>query len=112
MPIPEPLKPDQLYTVCDPADLALTATDRSVEVSDSLGQDRALEAIRFGVGIKRDGFNIFAYGPSGTGKHMLVRRQLEAAAAEMPTPSDWCYVNNFCSFRPAAAVPCAPTWTG
>jgi lon-related putative ATP-dependent protease len=95
MPVPEPLTPDQMYTICDPADLDLASMDKEIAVSDSLGQDRAMEAIRFGVGIKRDGYNIFAHGAPGTGKHTLIRRHLETAVAAMPIPPDWCYVHNF-----------------
>jgi lon-related putative ATP-dependent protease len=45
--------------------------------------------------MRKKGFNLFALGPSGTGKHTLVRELLEARAKAAPTPSDWCYVNNF-----------------
>lgn len=95
MPIPEPLAPSQLYTVCDAADLKTSDQSLPADLSDNLGQERAMEAIRFGVGIKREGYNIFAHGAPGTGKHTLVRRQLEDAAAAMPVPPDWCYVHNF-----------------
>lgn len=95
MPIPEPLKPDQLYTICDPESLELPGESDKGASSDNLGQDRAMEAIRFGIGIKREGYNIFALGAPGTGKHTLVRRHLETAAATMPIPPDWCYVHNF-----------------
>ena len=85
MPIPEPLKPDQLYTICDPATLELFGEGEKDGSSDSLGQDRAMEAIRFGVGIKREGYNIFAYGAPGTGKHTLIRRHLETLELEAGT---------------------------
>jgi len=95
MPVPKPLTPDQLYTICDPDELKLSRAGKTADMSDSLGQDRAMEAIRFGVGIKREGYNIFALGAPGTGKHTLVRRHLETTAAAMPIPPDWCYVHNF-----------------
>lgn len=93
MPIPEPLSPDQLYTKCDPEEL--TASGEAGGVSDALGQERALDAVRFGVGIRRHGYNIFVHGAPGTGKYPLARRQIEQAAAAMPAPPDWCYVHNF-----------------
>lgn len=95
MPIPEPLAPSQLYTACDPADLKKHDAPDAPGQLESLGQERAIEAIRFGVGMRRDGFNIFAYGAPGTNKHTLVRQQLEEAATTMPAPPDWCYVHNF-----------------
>ena len=60
-----------------------------------LGQARALEAIQFGVGIRREGFNLYVLGPPGIGKRTIVKRVLEEKAAGEATPSDWCYVNNF-----------------
>ncbi len=95
MPTPEPLTPDQLFTQCDPDDIKLPFADGAAVRSDSLGQERAVAAVRFGVGIKRHGYNIFAYGAPGTGGHALVRQQIEQAATTMPAPPDWCYVNNF-----------------
>ncbi|MFO7631040.1 MAG: ATP-binding protein [Caldilinea sp.] len=60
-----------------------------------IGQDRPTSAIRFGVKIRRQGYNIYALGPAGLGKHTLVRHIVEERAAQEPLPSDWCYVNNF-----------------
>jgi len=91
--MPKPLAPDQLYTKCDPEDLP--PSGGTAGVSDDLGQERALDAVRFGVGIRRHGYNIFAHGAPGTGKHALVRRQIEQAASAMQPPPDWCYVHNF-----------------
>ena len=95
MTLPTPLKPDQLYTICHPADLKASAKEAVADVTDSFAQDRALDAIRVGTGIKRDGYNIFAYGTPGTGKHAHVRRHLQKTAATMPVPPDWRYVHNF-----------------
>jgi lon-related putative ATP-dependent protease len=41
------------------------------------------------------GYNVYALGASGTGKHTLVRDLLRRKAESAPTPPDWCYVNNF-----------------
>ena len=60
-----------------------------------VGQDRAVEALEFGVNIERDGYNVFALGPTGTGRRELVQHLLEEEAAGEETPPDWCYVNNF-----------------
>ena len=95
MPTPEPLTPDRLFTECDPDDIKLPSADDAAVRADSLGQERAVAAVRFGVGIKRHGYNIFAYGAPGTGEHALVRQQIEQVAAAMPAPPDWCYVHNF-----------------
>ncbi|MDY7078554.1 MAG: ATP-binding protein, partial [Chloroflexota bacterium] len=48
-----------------------------------------------GIGIRREGYNLFALGPSGTGKRTTITQFLHQKAAAEPVPSDWCYVNNF-----------------
>lgn len=95
MKTPEPLHPTRLYRRCDPATLGFETTAELEEPEEMPGQARALEALRFGVSIRRHGYNIYALGPHGMGKHSLVRQVLEREAAGAPVPSDWCYVNNF-----------------
>ncbi len=78
-------------------------TNELEDLSEPLGQDRAVEAIRFGIGIRHQGFNLFAFGPPGAGKTEAVRLYLEPQAAAQPLPEDWCYVNDFSAFdRPKA----------
>lgn len=60
-----------------------------------IGQDRAVEALRFGTNIEYSGYNIYALGPSGIGKHQIVEQFLQQKASKKETPSDWVYVNNF-----------------
>jgi lon-related putative ATP-dependent protease len=60
-----------------------------------IGQERAEEAVRFAIGIRRYGYNLYALGTSGMGKHGFVRAFLEKQAASEPRPSDWCYVHDF-----------------
>jgi len=69
----------------------------------NLGQDRAVDAIRFGIDIARDGHNVFVLGRHGTHRHGLAQDLATAQASRDPTPPDWCYVNNFAApERPAA----------
>ena len=98
MPDPGPprkLAPGELRHACDPAQFAFATTDELEDFAGILGQARAVEAIRFGVGIERDGYNLFAMGPEGIGRHSIVRRFLEQRAPERETPADWCYVFDF-----------------
>ena len=90
-----PLPATQLLRRCDLGALAFETVEELPDPPGLVGQDRAVEAVQFSIGIRRKGFNLFALGPSGTGKHTLVRGLLESQAATEPTPSDWCYVNNF-----------------
>lgn len=89
------LLPRQLYHRCDPTQFPFKTTDELADPADIVLQGRAADALRFGIGMRRDGYNLFAFGPAGVGKHTLVRDFLEAQAAHEATPPDWCYVNNF-----------------
>jgi lon-related putative ATP-dependent protease len=91
----KPLKPDELVHHCNPDQFSFDTTDDLPDLDGFIGQERAIEAIRFGVRIDRPGYNIFALGPMGAGKNTLVHRYAQARAAEEPPPDDWCYVNNF-----------------
>jgi lon-related putative ATP-dependent protease len=93
--LPEPLKPEALRRQCDPAQFTFETTAELEDLSEIVGQARAVEAVRFGIGIRRRGYNLFALGPAGAGKHFMVRQFIEKKALGEPTPSDWCYVNNF-----------------
>jgi len=89
------LPPESLFQRVDPSTLAFETTEELEDLADVLGQARATEAIRFGIGIERDGYNLFVLGEPGTGKHTIVRRFLEERAGQRPVAADWCYVNNF-----------------
>jgi len=86
---------EALYTRCDPAALPFETTAELEPLEEIGGQRRTAEAVRFAVGMAHDGYNLFAFGPEGTGKYSFIRRYLERAASEASTPPDWCYVNNF-----------------
>ncbi len=89
------LTSDQLRRICDLEEMAFETTDDLEEIEGLLGQPRAVAAVEFGVSIEREGYNIFAFGPDGTGKHSAVRQILEERAAQRPAPPDLCYVHNF-----------------
>ena len=89
------LPASRLRKVCEPADLPFETTAELADLPGLVGQERALDAIRTGIGIRRRGFNVFAFGPPGAGKHTMIDQLLRAEAAVAPAPPDWCYVNNF-----------------
>ena len=77
------------------------------------GQKRALEAIKFGISVRRYGYNLFAMSSTGSGKHRVIRRYLEKNAKESPSPSDWIYVFNFeTEYQPRAIAMPAGTANG
>jgi len=108
---PLAIPPERLYHACDPDSLAFEHTGTLQPLDDALGQERALEALRLGTGLERDGYNVFAIGAPGLGKHTVVRRFLDARAAQRPVPPDWCYVNNFKTAH-RAQVLALPAGTG
>ena len=91
----EALSASQLRRRCDPAQFPFATTGELPDSPLVLGQDRAVAAIQFGIGMRRDGYNVFALGPTGAGEHAIVRRFLESQAASEPAAHDWCYVHNF-----------------
>ncbi|RME62147.1 MAG: ATP-dependent protease, partial [Caldilineae bacterium] len=54
-----------------------------------------VNAVEFGIGMRRPGYNIYALGMPGTGRHTVVRTYLSQQAADEAAPQDWCYVYNF-----------------
>jgi len=108
MPVPEKLLPAQLFNRCDPGSFEFGTTAELDGATEIAGQERALEAIRLGMGIRHDGFNLFALGPSGTGKESTVRQFLNAIAPGRARPDDWCYVYNFSKPRNPKALRLPP----
>src|SRR5574340_169459 len=94
-PIP-PLSPDSLYRTCDVERLAFATTAELEDLTEGIGQMRAIDAAHFGIGMRHAGYNLYVMGPSGSGKHTLIRQLLDQrVAAEAAKPADWCYVHNF-----------------
>lgn len=93
-PLPA-LKPELLCWRCDPAQFDFQTSSELPDLDEIIGQSRALDAVRFGIGIRRQGYNLFVLGPPGVGKQTIVQRFLQQTSAAEPTPCDWCYVNNF-----------------
>lgn len=85
----------ELTQACDPEAFDFETTADLEPLTRVVGQPRAVEAMRFGLGIQEKGYNIFALGPAGMGKQSVMRRFFEGQADQEPVPSDWCYVNNF-----------------
>lgn len=93
---------DKLSWNCDLSFLPFTCTADMTPLEDFIGQDRAMRAIEFGLGVNKPGFNIFITGLTGTGKTSIIKAFLQkvtaqraASDAAAPCPEDWCYVYNF-----------------
>jgi lon-related putative ATP-dependent protease len=86
---------EELYKCCEPSELPFETTDEITPLKETVGQKRALSALKFGLGIDSHGFNIYILGESGTGKMTTIKTILEEKAKNEPVPNDWCYVYNF-----------------
>ncbi len=60
-----------------------------------IGQERAVEAIKLGLGLEGMGYNIFVTGLSGTGRTTTIQMMVSKIASKQENPGDWCYVHNF-----------------
>ena len=97
------LTPEEVRLVCVPDKLGLKSTESLEPVQTIIGQDRALQALQFGLGMQDSGFNIYAAGLPGTGKMTAIVAFLERMAQDKDVPPDWCYVYNFQDpYRPKA----------
>ncbi len=86
---------ERLCRACDPEKLGGSDSSQVKTLKTIIGQERAVRALQFGLGIKEKGFNIYVSGSPGTGRTTAIERFLEEAAVKEPAPFDWCYVNNF-----------------
>ncbi|NOR69559.1 MAG: AAA family ATPase [Methylomarinum sp.] len=91
----KPLNSSQLYKPCNVENFHFKSTDELEEIDITIGQDRAIDSIQFGMRIEQKGYNIFALAPAGTGKLTTIQQLVTHESKLLPIPSDWCYINNF-----------------
>lgn len=104
------LESTDLFTACDTSAFEFETTDQIADASDDeiFGQDRAVDAVRFGIGIDAPGYNLFVLGVPGSNRHGVVRRLLETHAHSRPAAVDWCYVYNFSEPTKPSAIGLPP----
>jgi lon-related putative ATP-dependent protease len=99
------LKPTDLRRACDPSVFKFKDTSELAPLDVVIGQERAVQAIEFGLNMRSPGYNIFITGAGGTGKSTIVRDLAGRHARTQAVPDDWCLVNNFQDeFRPIAVA--------
>jgi lon-related putative ATP-dependent protease len=89
------LSPEQLRWKCDSSTFSFGSTAEIPPLKGIVEQERPVRAIRFGLDITSPGYNIYISGLTGTGKTTVIKQFLDEIASTVPTPGDWCYVNNF-----------------
>jgi Cdc6-like AAA superfamily ATPase len=85
----------ELRRVCLPEQFHFKSTAELPTLNEVVGQERAVRAVNFGIGIENPGYHMYALGPAGTGKTTTIRQFLERRSKDQAVPDDWCYVNNF-----------------
>ncbi len=89
------LAPEALTRPFSPEQFNFTNTEDLEPFRGVLGQERAVEALQFGVAMPRPGYNVYVMGEPGTGRFSFVKRYLKAEAKRLETPADRVYVNHF-----------------
>ncbi len=89
------LKPNQLRPITAPQIFSFKTTAELADFKGVLGHQRAIDALNFGVGMTKEGYNIYAFGSPGLGKYDIVEQVITELAKTRPVPNDWCYVQNF-----------------
>ncbi|MGD8764711.1 MAG: ATP-binding protein, partial [Desulfobacteraceae bacterium] len=97
------LQPTDLRCICDPKVFQFKDTSQVEPLDEVIGQQRAVQAIDFGLNMKSPGYNIFITGIEGTGKSTIAKDIVTKHAQDLAAPNDWCMINNFKDpFRPKA----------
>ncbi|MPM23784.1 50S ribosomal protein L17 [bioreactor metagenome] len=88
----EDLKPKDVLN-----DIEFNTTKDISPTKDIIGQDRAVQAIKFGLKMNQKGYNIYVAGTSGVGRTSYTHALIKNHAKENPNKNlkDWVYVNNF-----------------
>ncbi len=86
---------DALRWTCPVSWLPFSTTLDVEPLSGIVGQEEALEALRFGLEMSGPGQNIFVRGLSGSGRMTLVCQLVEEMRPPCPPTPDRCYVHNF-----------------
>ncbi|MFZ7128518.1 MAG: Lon protease family protein [Desulfobacterales bacterium] len=93
----------RLRRICDPAEFRFKSTRELEPLDEVIGQERAVEAIEFGLRMNSSGYHLFVTGLVGTGRTTIVRDIVNRHARELPPPEDWILVHNFKdAYRPQA----------
>lgn len=98
------LPPDALGAPMSLGDFDFETTESVADLTDWLGQDRSVDAIRMAATIGQRDFNAFVLGTPGSGRHTITQSILADAAGQAPCPSDWVYVNNFAAPQKPTAI--------
>lgn len=98
----------QLWRSCNLDAYPFETTEEIPEMLGILGQERAEEAMRFGLGIQHNSYHLYVSGPRGMGKTTYTKKIIGSLSKEKPVPNDWCYVYDFDQPDKAVALSLPP----
>ncbi|WP_216828938.1 AAA family ATPase [Alkalihalobacterium elongatum] len=100
---------DQLTNRFDTNQFSFQTTEEVGSLTgEMIGQERAVQAVDFGLTVKQEGYNLFLVGPSGTGKTTFAKSKVKEIASTKTTPPDWIYVYNFAHSDQPIAISLPP----
>ena len=70
-------------------------TEEITPIREIIGQNRAVQAIEFGLKMKQKGYNIYVAGTSGIGRTSYTHNLIKKNFKGNNNLKDWVYVNNF-----------------
>ena len=86
---------------CDSESFNFECTDELAPLDRFIGQDRAQEALRFGLEVDKPGYNLFVTGLTGTGKTSAIKAHIQTIIDDLDRQDkrkpiyDWAYIYNF-----------------
>jgi ATP-dependent Lon protease len=89
------LPAEKLRWRCELSRIPFETTAQAELREGFVGQDRALRALKMGVGLAAPGYNIFVCGLAGTSRGGTIARMIEDLHPQTKPSLDRCYVNNF-----------------
>ncbi len=92
---PRPARAAALRWECSPRDEAFKGGGEDLQIIGTVGQERAVRALRLGTQLDAPGYNIYVCGVTGTGRASTVQRLLDHIKGFCRIPPDRCYVHNF-----------------
>lgn len=95
MPSVEALPIEALYKRCDPERFSFETTAQLSTSVEPVGQQRAIEALDFGLDMAEDGYHIYVMGATSLDARRLIKAHLESHEHRGNAPSDWVYLHNF-----------------
>jgi ATP-dependent Lon protease len=92
---PKPLDPGDLSPAIDLAGIDFRTTGEIDGALSQLGEERAVSALKLGMHLRTEGYNVFVSGMDGSDSEEHLKSLVLEEAKKCPTPPDIIYLHNF-----------------